>query len=337
MAKNKDTDFFTRLVDEYGDQVVFTDSAEEIKDITVISTGSISLNASLGIGGIPKGKISILYGPESSGKTGLALCTAKQAIDSGGKVLYIDVENMLDLFYAKHLVGTLDKEKFIIVQPNTAEDAFTIAETGINSGNFDLIVFDSIGSLAPEKEKEDDFTDANVALVPRLLSKFLRRNAYSIRTKKIAFVFINQVRDTIGSYVSSYSTPGGHALRHYASIIVMLSKIEEIKAADVPIGIVIKFTVKKNKLAPPYRSFTFPFLFDSGIDTLRDLLKFGETIGHIQKAGPYYKFGDMTLGRGMVESIEFLKASPETLDKILKEMYNTITRYEKEVGTQEDS
>ena len=328
----KNRDFFSDMEDRLGKGSITL----EKRELEVIPTGSLSLDVSTGIGGIPKGKITELFGPEGVGKTTLALEIARNAIENGEKVLYIDVENMIDYDYASHISRDEKFDSLIIVQPDTAEDSFMVAEAGINSEEFSLIIFDSIGGLAPLKEKEDDFGDANVALVPRLLSKFLRRTSYAIRTKNIAFLFLNQVRDKIGSYVQGYETPGGHALKHYSSLIIALSKGREIRAGDKKIGMFTKFVIKKNKLASPFRSHVIPFIFGEGVDRLKDFLTFAEMIGAVQKAGSYYKFEGENIGQGLLKSMEELDGNKELLDKIMKVVYTATSKYTKEIDDGEE-
>jgi len=321
MAKVQET-FFEQVLEKFGEDSLSIDRAYE-----AISTGCTSLDVSIGIGGVPKGRITEIFGPEGSAKTTIALSLARNAIANGEKVLYVEPENLLDYFVIPSILGeSFPEGSFRLVQPDTAEDAFEIAEMGINSKEFSLIVFDSIGALAPAKEKEDKFTDANVALVPRLLSKFLRRNAYSIRANNIAFVFINQVRDTIGSYVKSYSTPGGHALKHFAALRISLSKGQEIKITDAgtekSIGINTTFVIKKNKLAAPFRSFTIPIIFGIGVDKYKDLFNFAETLGVIRKAGAYYKLDDVTIAQGTKKTVQELHDNKELLDRVTERVYN---------------
>lgn len=317
MAKVKEDDtFLNRMVAKYGKDILANESLPE-----GISTGSISLDASIGVGGIPREKITEIYGPEGVAKTTICLETAKCAIKKGYKVLYIDVENMLDKTYAYKIIGS-NTDLLVVVQPDTAEDAFTMAEEGIDSGEFQLIIFDSVGALAPKKEKEDEFEDANVALVSRLMSKFLRRNEYRIKVNKIAFLFTNQVRANVGSYSQGYTTPGGHVLKHLDTVIIQLGKGAPIRRGDVQTGSMVTFTIKKNKLAPPFRSYTIPIIFGEGIDSMRDLLSFGETIGVLSKAGPYYKYKDTNLGRGVADVIQNL-TQPENED-LLSDIRNHI-------------
>lgn len=311
-------DFLSEISSTFEEDVLVTDKSE----LEVISTGITSLDTSIGVGGIPRGRLTEIYGPEGSGKTTLALGICKNANKAGLNVLYIDVENMIDYKYAKALVGELDKDKFVILQPDTAEDALKIAGKGIESGAFGLIVLDSVGALAPIKEKEADFEDMSYALVPRLITKFLRINAYKIRTNNVAFVFINQVRDNIGSYVKSYSTPGGHALKHYVSLILQLKRGNKILANKEAIGIHVTFTITKNKLSAPFRSATVPIMFGTGIDELRDLINFAEMTGVLRKSGPFYKFGESTLGKGVVATIKLFEEDEQLLDNVKKACYN---------------
>lgn len=318
----KDKQFLEEMIKKYGEDILIKEGLPE-----GISTSSVSLDASIGCGGIPRSKFTEIYGPEGVAKTTLCLNTAANAIKLGYKVLYIDVENLLDKNYANHLVGTHSKEVFTILQPDKAEDAFNMAEKGIMSGEYALIIFDSIGALAPEKEKEDEFEDMNVALVSRLMSKFIRRNEYLVRINNIAFVFLNQVRANVGSYTQGYTTPGGHALKHISTVIIQLGKGTPIKKGDDQIGTMVTFTTKKNKLAPPFRSYSIPIIFGEGVDTYRDLLSFGESIGVLSKAGPYYKYGEITVGRGVVDSITNLKGDQELYLEIRNKILNSVKKY----------
>jgi len=306
-------------IEDFRNDVLVDDDNE---DIDVISTGSLSLDISIGTGGIPKGRITEIYGAESSGKTTLCLNIAKEAHKAGDNILYIDPEIGVDYKYAKRIIGDFEKGEFYLLQPKTAEDCFEMAERGITSGKFGLIIFDSIGALLPEKEMDDDFTDTNVALTARHLRKFCSRNAFEIKKSNVAFVFINQVRANIGAYHGGYSTPGGYALKHFASIIVFLSKGTEIKQDNETIGISTKFTIKKNKLGVPFRSFYLPILFNKGVDYVRDVIDFASTWEIINRRGSYYTFEGETMAQGMNNTVKYLEENENTLDKIVELCYN---------------
>lgn len=318
------SDFLSDIVDKFG-EAVLVDSTDVVD---VIPTGSISLDVSIGVGGIPRGKITEIAGAESSGKTTLAMSVVKNALKAGLRSLYIDAENMLDYGLLKDMVGQeFNKDQLVILNPETAEDAFNMIEMGLRSGDFELIILDSVGSMAPKKEQEDDFEDANVALLARLVTKFLRRNAHVIAEKNIALLLLNQVRSKIGAYMASFETPGGHALKHFASLRIMLSRGVEMKVGNETVGIMTKFVIKKNKLSAPFRSFTIPIVFGKGIDEFSDAVDFCSMLGVIKKKGSYYKFEDVTLGQGKLQAGDYLEKHPETLEKIKKGVYNVINKY----------
>jgi len=319
--KKQELDFMRFIEDKYSNFLVSDESKEPVE---VISTGSIALDVSTGIGGIPRGKFSVIWGLESTGKTTLSLSIAKQAYKRELKTLYIDSENGLDYKYVEALVGTIDQEHLVILHPETAEETLDIAEFGVKSGEFGLIIVDSIGSFAPKKVKEDDAFKAQVAIVPRLLSNFMSRNAYPISSNNVAFVFVNQVRDKIGSYYAAFETPGGHAWKHLTSIRIQLSKIGDIQSEDEKIGILTKFVIKKNKLANPYKTFSFPIIFGKGVDSLRDLVEFSTVIGILDKGGSYYKFEGETLSNGLTNTVKYLEEHKDTLDKIVDKCYNNM-------------
>lgn len=317
------TDFLDDVVERFGDDILVED--KEI--VSAISTGSLSLDASIGIGGVPVGRITEIYGAEGSGKTTLAVSISRNAVKNGINVLYVDAENMLDYNIVEKILGeTLDRNLFTIIHPDSAEDNLSACEIAIDSKKFGLVILDSVGALAPQKEKDDEFTDTNVALVPRLMSKFLRRTAFSIRKNKVALVIINQIRDTIGSYVPMQATPGGHALKHFTSLRIALSKGQDIKVGEETVGINVKFVVKKNKMSAPFRSFIIPLFFGIGIDTYRDLVLFSEMLGVLKKRGAYYIFQEENIGQGVTKTITYLKENPKTLDEITKMVYNILNK-----------
>lgn len=322
MAKRKTES--TDILEKYS-EFIYNKEHNKTENIISVSTGSLSLDVSTGIGGIPLGRFTEVYGSESCGKTTLALSTATRALNKGMRVLYIDAENTLSYEYATAILGQeLDEERFTILQPETMEQSLEMCEDGIQSGQFEFVVLDSIGSLAPEKVKKDDLTDANVALLARLMTTWVQRNAYAVRQNNIAFLGVNQVRDKIGSYIGGYETPGGHQWKHNASIRIMLSKIADIKKGEEIIGINTRFIVKKNKVAPPFRTSMFPIIFGKGIDTVRDTVQFAQLLGIIDNAGPYYRYQGESIAKGMNNLIELLENTPETLDKIQKECYSNV-------------
>lgn len=316
--------FLSDIVDKFGEAVL----VEDTDKVDVIPTGSLSLDVSIGVGGIPRGKITEIFGSEGGGKTTLALSIVKNALKLGLRALYIDAENMLDYGLLKDMIGEdLNKDQLVILNPDTAEDAFNMIEMGLQSGDFELIILDSVGSLAPKKEQDDEFEDANVGLLARLVSKFLRRNSHVVSEKNIALVLLNQVRAKIGAYMASFETPGGHALKHFTSLRISLSRGQEMKVGNETVGIMTKFIIKKNKLSAPFRSYTIPIVFGKGIDTFSDTVDFCSMLGVIKKKGSYYKFEDVTIGQGKLAAGDFLEKNPETLDKITKSVYNVLNKY----------
>ena len=310
------------MQDKYGDATLVTN--ESHLDAGVISTGSLSLDVSLGVGGIPRGVFTEIVGPESSGKTTVALSIASQALKDGISVLYLDAERSLDYRYVKSIIGDFDESLLTLLSPETAEDFFSVAEEAIASLAFGLIILDSLGALSPQKELDDDLTDANVALLPRLLTKWLRRNSFKVKASNVAFIFLNQVRDNIGSYVKSYVSPGGNALKHFLTMRISFTKGQKIKVGDEVRGILTRFTISKNKLAPPFRAGLLPIIFGTGVDYYRDVVEFSKRLGVLRQSGAYYKFEGETLGQGVDRTIEALKKSPETLDKIVEMCYNIL-------------
>jgi len=314
-------DFIETLIDKLGEEMI----VRENQKVDIITTGSLSLDSSIGIGGIPRGRITEIFGAEGSGKTSLALSIARSAIKQGLKVLYVDAENMINYETVFDLLGEeLKKDELVILQPETAEENMSACEIGIKSGEFGCIILDSVGALSPEVEKQKELTDLTVGIVPKLLTLWLRRNAVLIGRANVAFVIINQVRDQIGSYVHAFATPGGHALKHFASVRISLSKGEEIKQGTESVGINVKFTVKKNKLAPPFRSFLIPLYFGKGIDTIRDTIMFSEMLGVLKKKGSYYVFDGETIGQGVAKTADMLSNNPDLLDKIRNICYNWV-------------
>lgn len=292
----------------------------------VVSTGALSVDSCIGVGGFPKGRVSVVYGAESSGKTTLMLEACKGEILLGNNVLYLDIEQALEQSDLDRVFGTeLDITNFILLKPQTAEDALSIIETGIQGnkkagidpGMFSLIVVDSLGALATAAEVKKDLTDSTVAELSRILTIFFHRNAFKLRELNTALIFIGQVRDKIGFGFGGYAISGGHALLHYASVILSMSKMSTIKDGEEPVGIFSSVTVKKNKVARPYRKWDkLPIMFDSGIDYLRDVLEFANSLGILFKNGAFYYYGETRLGKGYKEASEFLTTNKDILKEI---------------------
>lgn len=321
MAKKDFNDFMSQIEERYGD--ILAKSTRKS-----ISSGSFSLDVSTELGGFGLGRISILYGAPGSAKTTLCLSSVRDAIEKGYNTLYVDVENMLDMDYAENIVGIKPNDpdgRFVVLQPDTAEDSLNIAGAGILSKKFNLVIIDSVGALSPKKEKvEMDMEKQDVAIVSKLFSKFLRIYFHAIQTNDIALLIVNQVRANIGSYMGGYSMPGGYALAHASSLTVFLSKGQDIKIGDDVVGADIKFNIKKNKSGRPFRSHSFPLMFGEGIDYFRDTILFAKDVGAIQQAGAYYRLDGVNLGRGMVETLDNIRGNPELLAKITERCYNAV-------------
>jgi recombination protein RecA len=317
MVKQKS--FLQDVIDTYGIKVLIKTYPD---GYPTISTGSLAIDISTGIGGIPLGRYSEIYGPEAGGKTSLGLSICRQAILSGKKCLYIDVENSMDYGYAENILDELlTDENIIFLQPNSAEDSFTLAEKGIDSG-FDCIIFDSVAAISPDEEVEKDYGKQSIGLAPRLTNQFLKKTRNKILDRGVAFVFTNQVRANIGSYMGGYITPAGYALKHYTSLRIYLSKSTSIEADGVDIGNVVNFTIKKNKMAVPFRTAETNIIYGKGIDYYRDVLKFGSLLGVIKAKGPYLAFEETVLGQGLAKSIETIKENQQMLDNIVEKCYN---------------
>ena len=283
-------------------------------NVDAVSTGSISIDFALGIGGVPKGRIIEIYGPESSGKTTLALHIIAEAQKTGGEAAFIDAEHALDPSYARAL--GVDIDNLLISQPDVGDDALAITEMLVRSGAVDVVVVDSVAALVPRSEVDGDIGDASVGVVARLMSQALRKLASSISRTNCIVIFINQLREKIGvMYGSPETTPGGRALKYFSSVRIDVRRVEAIKSGTEQIGVRTKAKIVKNKVAPPFREAEFDIMFGEGISKYGELLDLGVKLDIIEKGGAWYTVGETRLqGRDNVK--EYLKDNPEIADEL---------------------
>ena len=280
-----------------------------------ISTGSLALDMALGIGGIPRGRVTEIFGAEAAGKSTLAIHIMAETQKAGGTAAYIDVEHALDPTYAGNC--GLDLDQLLIAQPDSAEQALDITEQLVRSGAVDAIVLDSVAALVPQAEIEGDMGDTHVGLQARLMSQALRKLTSTIHRSRTAVIFINQLREKIGiSYGSPEVTPGGRALKFYSSVRVDLRRVESIKQGAEVIGNRVRARVVKNKVAAPFRVAEFDIMFSKGISKMGDLLDLGVAQEIVKKSGAFYSYGDTRLGQGRENSKDFLINHPEIADSI---------------------
>ena len=284
-----------------------------------IPTGSLSLDLALGIGGVPKGRIVEIYGPESSGKTTLALHIVAEAQKRGGEVAFIDAEHALDPTYARAL--GVDIDSMLISQPDTGEQGLEICEALVRSGAIDVVVVDSVAALTPRAEIEGDMGDSHVGLLARLMSQALRKLAGSIAKTNCIVVFIHQLREKVGVvYGNPEVTTGGRALRFYASVRMEVRRVESLKNGSEIIGNRTKVKVVKNKVAPPFREAEFDIMYGEGISKVGELVDLGVKLDLIQKSGSWFSMGDLRLGQGRDAVKQYFKDNPEEADKVEAEI-----------------
>jgi recombination protein RecA len=306
---------------QYGDGALMKLGSKKTIEVPVIPTGSISLDAALGIGGIPRGRAIEIYGKEASGKTTLALHIAAESQKRGGTVAFIDVEHALDPKYAKNL--GVNTEDLLISQPGTGEEALEIAEMLIRSGAVDLITIDSVAALVPKAEIEGEMGDSHMGLRARLMSQALRKLTGVLSKASTSAVFINQVRQKIGiSFGNPYTTPGGLALKFHASVRMDIRRISTLQQGSESIGIRVKVKIVKNKLAPPFKEAEFDIMYGKGISKEGEIIDFGQSLGLVEKSGAWYSFGEISLGQGRENVKLFLKENP----KIAKELEEKIRK-----------
>lgn len=284
-------------------------------DIETISSGSLGLDIALGVGGLPKGRIVEIYGPESSGKTTLALHTVAEAQKKGGICAFIDAEHALDPVYARKLGVNIDE--LLISQPDTGEQALEICDTLVRSGAVDVLVVDSVAALVPKAELEGEMGESLPGLQARLMSQALRKLTASINKSNTMVIFINQIRMKIGvMYGSPETTTGGNALKFYASVRLDIRRIGAIKERDEVVGNTTRVKVVKNKLAPPFKQVEFDIMYGEGVSKMGEILDLGVKAGIVEKSGAWFSYDSQRLGQGRENSKAFLKSNPDITTKI---------------------
>jgi len=305
------------ITKRFGDGSIIRLGEARHLEVAAISTGSLSLDIALGVGGIPRARVAEVYGPEASGKTTLCLHLAAEAQKSGGTVAFIDMEHALDPAYAA-LVG-VDVDNLLISQPDTGEQALEILQTLVRSGALDLVIIDSVAALVPRSEIEGDMGDATMGMQARLMSQALRKLSGAISQTRTAVVFTNQLRQKIGVYFGNpETTPGGLALKFYSSVRLDMRRIQSIKTGSEIIGNHVRVRVVKNKVAAPFRTAEFDIMYNEGISKTGEILDLGASLDVITKRGAFYSYGDIRLGQGRENAKEFLKQNQELRDEIEK-------------------
>ncbi|QQE80874.1 recombinase RecA [Alicyclobacillus sp. SO9] len=289
--------------------------ASATMNVATISTGSLALDIALGVGGLPRGRIIEIYGPESSGKTTVALHAVAEAQRRGGQAAFIDAEHALDPVYARHL--GVDIDELLISQPDTGEQALEIAEALVRSGAVDVIVIDSVAALVPKSELEGEMGDSHVGLQARLMSQALRKLAGAISKSKTIAVFINQIREKVGvMFGNPETTTGGRALKFYSTIRLEVRRAEALKQGTDIVGSRMRIKVVKNKVAPPFKQVEVDLMFGEGISRQGSIIDIGTDLDIVQKSGAWYSFKEERLGQGRENAKQFLKEHPEYADEI---------------------
>ena len=294
-------------------------------DVPAISTGSATIDIALGVGGVPRGRVTEIFGPESSGKTTLTLSIIANAQKALGQAAFIDAEHAFDAAYAKKLGVNLDN--LLMSQPDTGEQALEIVETLVRSNAVDVIVIDSVAALTPKAEIEGDMGASHMGLQARLMSQALRKLSGCIAKSKTCVIFINQIREKIGvMFGNPETTPGGRALKFYASVRIDLRRIASLKKGEEVVGNRVRASIVKNKVAAPFRKAEFDIMYDEGISKSGSILDMAETLGVTQKSGAWVLYGEEKLGQGKENARVFLKENPNVMAKLEKEIYEKALR-----------
>ncbi len=312
-----------KIEKEHGKGTIMKMGEEKVEDISVIPTGSLGLNLALGVGGYPRGRIIEIYGPESSGKTTLAIHAIAEAQKAGGIAAFIDAEHAFDRFYAEKL--GVDIDNLLISQPDSGEQALEVADQLIRSSAIDIIVIDSVAALTPKAELEGDMGENKVGLQARLMSQALRKLTASINKTNTTCIFINQLREKIGvMFGTPETTTGGNALKFYASVRIDIRKSSSIKDGDNVLGSQTKVKVVKNKVAPPFRRAEFDIMFGEGISLAGEIIDLGVDAGVIKKAGAWFSYNDTKLGQGRDATKRLIQDNPELLEELQEKIMEAL-------------
>lgn len=317
----------SKIEKNYGKGSIMKLGDKAVEQVDTISTGSIALDSALGVGGFPKGRIIEIYGPESSGKTTLAIHAIAESQKNGGLAAFIDAEHAFDSNYARKL--GVDVDNLYISQPDNGEQALEIADNLISSGAVDIIVIDSVAALTPKSEIDGEMGDSKMGLHARLMSQALRKMTATISKTKCCCIFINQLRDKIGvMFGSPETTTGGNALKFYSSIRLDIRRIQSIKDGDANIGNRVRVKVVKNKVAPPFRQVEFDLLFGQGISKMGEMVDIGVDAGILKKSGSWFSYGETKLGQGREAVKQLLADNPELQDEITAQIKEYLSQNE---------
>lgn len=321
---------------DYGKGAIMRLGNYKMEDVDVISTGAIGIDLALGVGGIPKGRIIEIYGPESSGKTTLTLHIIAEAQKAGGETAFIDAEHALDPIYAKKL--GVDIDRLLVSQPNNGEEAMEITEKLIRSSAIDLVVVDSVAALVPQAEIEGNMGDTHVALQARLMSQALRKIAGAMNKTNTTVIFINQLREKVGGYGNPEVTPGGRALKFYSSVRIDIRKGQQIVDGGKPVGNLTRVKVVKNKVAPPFKEVEVEMIYGQGISRMGSLIDTAIEFDIINKAGSWFSYGEEKIGQGREKVKAYLDENPDKAEEIKKKVMDKVkelTGFDKEEAEKE--
>ncbi|NQT49504.1 recombinase RecA [Candidatus Kuenenbacteria bacterium] len=320
LKQKAEDDAISQIKERFGDGAIMKLGEANTLNVEAISTGSISLDIALGVGGVPRGRIIEVYGPESSGKTTLSQHIVAEVQKTGGSAAFIDAEHALDPDYAKKI--GIDINQMFISQPDTGEQALEIVETLVRSNAMDIIVIDSVAALTPKAEIEGEMGDRHMGLQARLMSQALRKLAAIVGKTKTTVIFINQTRQKIGVFFGNpETTTGGMALKFYSSVRIEVRRAAQIKKAEITIGNRVKAKVVKNKVAPPFQTCEFDIMYNEGISVSGDVVDIGMKFGVVDKAGNSYSYGEEKLGVGRETAKQYLRDNPKLIEKIKKEIW----------------